>query len=277
MDAGLLRLLFPQWQGSGSNKNLHRGVGMIRDQLLKGHGCAEIDVSLDEGLVMENSIIGYSHIHAQLKEAVSVLEQKNPQRIFLIGGDCSTELAPVSYLNRKLEGDLFVLWFDAHGDLNTPQSSPSKAFHGMPLRFLLGEGEKSILDLCFSSLTPNQAAIAGGRDFDKAESDYIEDNRMKLLPVERIRAEKEATFGFIKEGGFSNIYIHLDLDALDPEIFPHVMLPCPEGFAPEQLLSIFAGLKKKFKIAGYSIQEYSPRNGGGLELLRPFVEFGLDL
>ncbi len=277
MAAGLLRLLFPQWQGSGSEKNLYRGVGLIRDQFLKGHGCAEIDVSLDEGLVTEKNIIGYSCIRAQLKEAVSVLEQKKPQRIFLVGGDCGTELAPISYLNRELEGDLFVLWFDAHGDLNTPQGSPGKAFHGMPLRSLLGEGEKSILDLCFSCLTPSQAALVGCRDLDKPESDYMEEKNMKVLSVEQIGAEEEAAFDFIREEGFSNIYIHLDLDALDPVFFPHVMLPCPGGFDPEGLLSIFAGLKEQFNIAGYSILEYSPRNGGGLELLQPFVEFGLDL
>ena len=190
MAAGMLKLLFPQWQGSGSEKNLYRGVEMIRDQLLKGHGCAEIDVRLDEGLVTEKNIIGYSPIRAQLKGAVSLLKQRKPQKIFLIGGDCGTELAPVSYLNRELEGDLFVIWFDAHGDLNTPESSPSKAFHGMPLRSLLGEGEKTILDLCFSCLTPSQ---------------------------------------------------------------------------------------EQFNIAGYSILEYSPRNGGGLELLQPFVDFGLAL
>ena len=49
---------------------------------MKGLEFAEIDVSLDEGLVKEKEIIGYSHIYAQLKEAVSMLEQKKPQRIF---------------------------------------------------------------------------------------------------------------------------------------------------------------------------------------------------
>lgn len=276
MTAEHLRLLFPQWQGSGNNKNLYYGVELVRDQLLKDYAFSEIDVSLDEELVQEKKIIGFRRIYAQLKQVVSMLEQKKPQAIFLIGGDCGTELAPISYLNNQLDGDLFVLWFDAHGDLNTPESSPSKAFHGMPLRFLLGEGEKSILGLCFSKLLPDQVAIVGGRDFDQPERDYIEEHKIKTLSVEQIK-EKKAVLSLIKEKGFSNIYIHLDLDVLDPEVFPHVMLPSPNGFDLELLLGTFEMLKGMFNVAGYSIQEYSPRNQGGLEQLRSLVDFGLRL
>ncbi len=271
-----LVLLFPQWQGSGSNKNLYHGVKLIRDRLLKGIEFAEIGVSLEEELVKEKEIIGYRYIYDQLKEAAAMLEQKRPQRVFLIGGDCGTELAPVSYLNRRLKGDLFVLWFDAHGDLNTPESSPSKAFHGMPLRFLLGEGEKSILDLCFSTLLPVQLALVGGRDLDRAEVDYLEEKNITTLTVEQIRWGKR-DFSFIRERGFSNIYIHLDLDVLDPEMFPHVMLPSPGGFDLKLLLRTFEMLRRNYHVAGYSIQEYSPREEGGLEQLRELVDFGLKL
>ncbi len=55
------------------------------------------------------------------------------------------------------------------------------------------------------------------------------------------------------------------------------MLPAPGGFDPELLLSTFEALKRRFNIAGYSIQEYSSRNSEGLELVQPFVEFGLAL
>ncbi len=276
MAAAYLTMLFPQWQGYGKNKNPYYSVILIRDRLLKGLEFAEIDVSLDEGLVKEKEIIGYSHIYAQLKEAVSMLEQKKPQRIFLIGGDCGTELAPVSYLNKQLDGDLFVLWFDAHGDLNTPESSPSKAFHGMPLRFLLGEGEKSILDLCFSRLLPGQVALVGVRDLDKAEVNFIEEKNIITLPVEQVRSGK-VDLGFIKEKGFSNIYIHLDLDVLDPELFPHMLLPTPKGFDLEPLLGTLEMLWRKYNVAGYSIQEYLPRKGEGPEQLQELIDFGLRL
>ena len=136
--------------------------------------------------------------------------------------------------------------------------------------------EKSILDLCFSKLSADQVAMMGGRDLDRAEIDFLEENNITTLSVEQIRAG-EPDLGFIKEKGFSNIYIHLDLDVLDPTVFPHVMLPSPNGFDLELLLGTFEMLKSKFNVAGYSIQEYSPRNHGGLEQLWNLVDFGLRL
>ena len=59
----------------------------------------------------------------------------------MIGGTCGAEIAPVAYLNNHYESDLAILWFDAHGDLNTPKTSLSGHFHGMVLRTLLGEGQ----------------------------------------------------------------------------------------------------------------------------------------
>ena len=64
--------------------------------------------------------------------------KKKPDKILTVGGGCGIEIPIVSYFSEKYK-NLDVLWFDAHGDLNTPESSPSKYFHGMPLRFLLEE------------------------------------------------------------------------------------------------------------------------------------------
>jgi arginase len=63
-------------------------------------------------------------------------------------------MAPISYLNKLYGGDLAVVWFDAHGDLNSPATSVSQNFHGMPLRCLLGDGEETLKSACFSLLRP---------------------------------------------------------------------------------------------------------------------------
>ncbi|NUS03623.1 MAG: arginase family protein, partial [Nonomuraea sp.] len=61
------------------------------------------------------------------------------------GGDCGVELEPVAAARRRFGERLVVVWFDAHGDLNTPDSSPSGAFHGMVLRALTGEGPDGLV------------------------------------------------------------------------------------------------------------------------------------
>lgn len=271
-----MKLLFPQWQGSGNNKDLYNGVKLIQEHLLKDQTFNEIQVSLDVELVEKNNIIGYDYIYSQLAETVKVLEKEKPDKIFLIGGDCGTELAPVTYLNKKLGGDLNVLWLDAHGDLNTPESSPSKAFHGMPLRAILGEGDPSILDLCFSKLSPKQVSLVGGRDFDRPEIDYIRNHNMENLPIDKIK-KGDVDLNFIKEKGYNNIYIHLDLDVLDPESFPHVMLPVSNGFDFQSLLRFINDLKNIYNVVGYSIQEFSPLDSDSVKLLKELVDYGLNI
>ncbi len=271
-----MKLLFPQWQGSVEDKNLYTGVQLIKEELLKNVDLEEIQVSLIDNLVQKNNIIGYDVIYEQLNKAVKTIDKTSPEKIFLIGGDCSTEIAPVTYLNKKLDGDLYLLWLDAHGDLNTPESSPSKAFHGMPLRTILGEGNPAILDLCYSALSPNQLSFAGARDFDQAEIDYIEANNIINLSVAEIKNNK-IDLNYIKDKGYNNIYIHLDLDAMDPKFFPDLMLPVEKGFDFETVFKFIKDLKSKYNVVGFSIQEFSPKNKKNVKLLKELVDFGLSI
>lgn len=100
--------------------------------------------------------LGYKEVLKQLKNACTLIDGVKPDTIFTVGGDCGVELLSVSYLNKRYNGALAVIWFDAHGDLNTPASSPIKKFHGMPLRALLGEGDEEIVRQCFSKLKAGQ-------------------------------------------------------------------------------------------------------------------------
>ena len=157
-----LNLLFPQWQGSGPSNILFYGANRLTA------ACPELNfitvpIPEEEVLEVSHDILGYGSILSQLTRAKQTIEQTNPSSIMVIGGDCGIELAPVSFMNKRHEGDLALVWLDAHADLNTPASSPSKHFHGMPLRALCGEGERSILDHCFSILSPDQVILAGTR------------------------------------------------------------------------------------------------------------------
>lgn len=151
MTSRLLRLVFPQWQGSGKRKYVLYGAEMIRGLLPEGTPFAEVPVSMDEDIRLENGIWGYRQICDQLAGACDTVRKADPDKIFLIGGDCGIEVAPVSFLNRKYRGDLAVLWLDAHGDMNSPSTSATGNFHGMPLRLLLGDGDVALLGHCFST------------------------------------------------------------------------------------------------------------------------------
>ncbi|MGY0038106.1 arginase family protein [Pedobacter sp. NJ-S-72] len=95
-----------------------------------------------------------------------IISEIHPTKISTIGGDCGIEIMPISYLNKIYNGNLSIIWIDAHADLNTPESSPSKTFHGMPLRTLLGDGNKQFKELLFSTIKPEQISFIGLRDLD---------------------------------------------------------------------------------------------------------------
>ena len=142
---------------------------LIHDRLKDRGRFFQVPVSLDRTLKVENKILGYSPILQQLTKVRETIWQHNPDRLFVIGGDCSIDIAPISFLNHKYARDLAVIWIDAHADLNTPASSPSHHFHGMPLRVLLGEGDAKIIELSDSVLSSKQVFLVGARDFDPPE------------------------------------------------------------------------------------------------------------
>jgi arginase len=180
----MLKLYFPHWQGSDNTNDLYFSARDIYDMYLKEAGFLSIDVCRHENLRVRNGVLVLDEILDNLVQIVHLLEEFKPEKIFSYGGDCRIEIGPVSYLNMRCNGDLAVLWFDAHGDLNTPVTSPSKHFHGMPLRCLLGEGDETILEHCFSYIAPSQVILAGVNKL--IYSPFLKDSLMGFFIVWKV-------------------------------------------------------------------------------------------
>jgi arginase len=245
--------------------------------MLAGTLYEEVKVSLDDDLRLENGIWGYRHICEQMKNACDVIVKNNPKSIFLIGGDCGTEVAPISYLNKLYNGDLAVLWLDAHGDLNSPSTSTSHNFHGMPLRTLLGDGDKAIVNQSFSTLQPSQVIMGGIRDLDPPEADYIEKNNISVLTVSDIESDVEKVSRLIKEKGFHNVYVHIDLDVLDSGKCPWALCLTPDGMETIALMALIRDIKSKFNLVGISIVELRPTDNMDIKPLKELVDICKDL
>jgi arginase family enzyme len=170
--------------------------------------------------------------------------------VVTVGGDCGVEVAPIEAALAEHGDGLAVVWFDAHADLNTPESSPSGAFHGMVLRTLLGEGPAALRP--HRPLRPSQVVLAGVRALDPAEKELIEETGIAHVEVagqDRLPAVVE---------GARAVYVHIDLDVLDPESFGSVGAPEPEGVTPDQLVAAVRALTSRFPLAGLGITEYEP-------------------
>lgn len=248
-----LNLIFPQWQGSGHSNALFYGSRAL-ESLCRDISFQSIPVPESERLEKEHQILGYSSILTQLGWAADRIRETGPRSILTLGGDCSVELAPISYLNQS--GSVGLIWLDAHPDLNTPESSPSGHFHGMPLRALLGDTDQSIRERCFSTLLPDQVILAGIRDMDLPEKQFIQREKITCISVQEMEQDPKILPEIVMEKGFSRLYIHIDLDVLDPGVYPFSSLPVPGGLMPDTLVKTVAALKDTADIVGLSLLEF---------------------
>ena len=266
-----LFVFFPQWQGSGATRELHASAWAL------SRACPSIplfEVPVDTHSIpgLRHGILGYDSILEQLAAAHRLIREANPRRIFSLGGDCGIELAPVSWLNHKHEGTLAVVWLDAHADLNTPESSPSKHFHGMPLRFLLEKQPHPFSSVCFSRLDSSQVLLAGTRDLDEPEARQIRESGIRLLAVAALEADPALLCRQVAMLGKREVYLHIDLDVLDPSEFPDVKCPAPGGLRLDTLRSVIGCIKGDCQIVGCSILEYvDRRDAAGARAVRDLI------
>jgi len=266
-----LNLLFPEWQGHGENDAVYRGAQKIANELFAGVRFATVPVRLEERLEVTRGVLGLESIAASLRDARAILTSQAPERVFMIGGTCASEVAPIAYLNRRYGGRMAVLWFDAHGDLNTPESSPSGHFHGMPLRALLGEGPPEIVGEVDLPLVTEQVFLVGARDFDPSEAALVA-ARSLYVAAPPVLGDGNDLLRAIRARELQRIYVHLDLDVLDPASFPDVLMPTRDGCRPSAIAALVRRLATRFDVVGFSIVEFCDKTGRGIDALRALLE-----
>ena len=202
-----------------------------------------LDLGNVEGAVPEATEVGSERVRFldPIKQACervaglvarSVADELVP---LVVGGDHSVAIGTLGGLARAY-GPGGVLWIDAHGDLNRPETSPTGNVHGMPLAVALGlagaEFESSAWPM--PAVVPECVALVGVRSLDSAEAELLDRldvcvytmSEVDRLGVERVIRE---ALGQIAGAGF--VHISLDMDALDPEIAPGVGTPVRGGLS----------------------------------------------
>ncbi len=269
-------LYFPQWQGAGSAYIIKSSADLIYNVLKGKFDFTHLNPDESEKSETKNQINNYSIILNNLNTAKNILNETKPDKIFSLGGDCGIEIAPVSYLNNIYE-NLGVIWFDAHGDLNTPESSPGKNFHGMPLRTLLGEGDKTILNLAYSELNPENVLLIGQRDLDEPEIKFIKDKNIKMIIPSDTQELTESIPKLLNPEKYKYLYIHLDLDVIDSDEFSTVYYPSRNGISYKKLVESLEFMSKTYEIAGGSLLEYCSLSGENLDRVIKLTDFWPEL
>lgn len=237
----------PQWQGSGLTDDLKWGAETFISYF-KDSDTTVIPLSTKDLTTIDN-VKCFEPILEQTKLFKQIIIDIKPGKISTIGGDCAIELIPISYLNKIYQEDLCIIYIDAHADLNTPESSPSKAFHGMPLRTLLGEGNEEFISLLFSTIKPEQICYVGLRDLDEPESEYIKRHNITTI------ADCQFEYVQNKIKDFKNVYIHLDLDVLDKSEYEFSMFPTNIGSSVSDVAELVRKIKTNCNVVGFCITE----------------------
>jgi len=168
-----------------------------------------------------------------------------------IGGDCGVELAAISHV---LDRDAAVVWFDAHPDLNTPESSTSKAFTGMVLRTLLGDGPTALVPA--APLDAARVVLVGARAFDPEEDAVISARGIRTIAADEVGPE--SIIAAAEATGATTVYVHIDLDVLDPADIAGLGAPEPFGVRATVLVETIKALLARFPLAGAGITEFAP-------------------
>jgi arginase len=168
-----------------------------------------------------------------------------PERPVVLGGCCCAHVGAVEGLATRYER-LGIVWFDAHGDLNTPETSPSGNPWGMPLRMLLDSG----------TVRPDDAVLVGARNLDPPEKEFI--------AATGLRCGEDEVDGAL--GGVNAVYVAFDCDVLDPEdeIRPH--MPEPGGLTIAESSALLTRIVATKPIAGAGLTGLAadPDNAGPL-------------
>ncbi|HEY7795051.1 MAG TPA: arginase [Gaiellaceae bacterium] len=151
----------------------------------------------------------------------------------VLGGDHSVALGTLGGLAKARDAG-GVLWIDAHGDMNTPETSPSGNVHGMPLAAAMGLADARFesADWVLPAVDPHRVALVGLRAIDEQERELIRKLGIKaysMSDIDRIGVERAIRESLSHIAGTGFVHVSLDMDALDPDVAPGVGTPVAGG------------------------------------------------
>ncbi|MDZ4224771.1 MAG: arginase family protein, partial [bacterium] len=157
-----------------------------------------------------------------------------------------------------------IIWFDSHGDFNTPQTSPSGYFDGMPLAVLTGHCSPRLLKTIGmrEPLSVSLVLLVGLQSLDPKEKTALKKSRVGMISLKNIRQKgiKKCLLPKLKklESKVSGIYLHFDIDVLAPKLAPGVDFRCRDGLSLKEARGAFRLIAKHFPVKGVSLTCYNP-------------------
>ena len=208
-----------------------------------------LEVPLEAGDAEGTGIHRHSSLRlVQQRVELALHDEQSP--VIMIGGDCAVSYPAVRHAAALgSPGDLALVWFDAHGDANSVETSTSGAFAGMTVRALADDG----------IVAASRIVLAGTRAWDDAERRWVAETGVHTIAADAIGAAGPV-LDAVRATGASRLYLHIDLDVLDPAEISSTAWAEPFGASVDGLLAALRELRERYVLAGATIAGFSPRD-----------------
>ena len=200
----------------------------------------ELSPPLPDGSPQQRMAVLYRHL------ADRVAAETSP---VVFAGDCVAAIGVLAGLQRA-GIDPTLVWFDAHGDFHTWQTTQSGFLGGMPLAMIVGRGEQTIVDgAALAPLDERRVVLVGARDLDPGEDEAVAASAMTVLSMaDVIRLDPPP----------GALHVHVDLDVVDPREMPAHNYPAPGGPSLREMQGALAHLAATGRVAAVSFSTWNP-------------------
>ncbi|WP_028829817.1 arginase [Proteocatella sphenisci] len=226
----------------------------------------DIPVNRREAVTVEGSNLKNLNVVADVNEKLCTQVSKvmdEGRFPLVIGGDHCIAIGTISGVLQHKK-NLGIIWFDAHGDINTAETSPSGNIHGMPVAVLLGMGHESLTSIGGkeSVINKDNFVYIGSRDLDSGERKAMKELGIKVFTMYEIddmgikKVMEEAIK--IAGDGTDGIHVSFDLDVLDPEVAPGTGTTVPGGMGYREAHYALELIAKSEKLVSAEFVEVNP-------------------
>ena len=269
-----LRLIYPQWQGGDiakwitevkdpeqASRGYYLGAHLL-DFLAPSTGQKTLTVPVSTEIcnrVVTDGVLDRDAIAQQTRAALDILDIENPDRIVILGGECSVSVVPFTWLASKYPDDVAVIWIDAHPDITLP-GDVYPAYHAMAVTALMGDGDKKILGQLPAKIDPSKILFVGLRDWERDEIKVRQNEYgIKHLTPEETVSGSEKVIEWLRNTGAFNVVIHFDMDVLDPNEIVAAVGVVPDGMKIAEVVRVINDVAKEKNLVGLTVAEPMPR------------------
>lgn len=266
-----IRLIYPQWQGGivshwmpdipadDSSRGYYLGAQLLNMLAPETDSeIFEVPVSLNPERKAQDGVMDKVALKTQTRAALDILEKANPDKIVTLGGECAVSVVPFTYLAKKYDNDVAIIWIDAHPDINLP-GDEYQGYHAMALTAAMGMGDSDIINMLPAKFDTSKALIVGLRSWDKGMKERQKELGIKGLSPEELSKDSSAVLDWLKNTGVKKVVIHFDLDVIDPDEMIAGVGVEPNGMKIDDVVRVINDINANYEIVGLTIAEPMPR------------------